>query len=545
MLDMTGYKSSEEDSLRAEVVARQILSEEVEEHYDIGSLIGADEKGNLWIYSSEEAKDAASKKILFGGMAAAAMVPSDASSDPGYQSDDSQSQASADLAAARRQLEHKVSDSAIGMTTPPDSPGADSGTPEPSKNYAKTLRLTSDQLKGLNLKPGANPMSFTVNRATCQANMYLWRYDVPIVVSDVDGTITKSDALGHVLNMIGRDWTHLGVAKLFSDIVANGYNILYLTSRSVGQADSTRNYLTNISQEGFKLPKGAVIMSPDRTLSALRREVYLRKPEVFKMACLRDIMSLFAPHRKTPFYAGFGNRLTDALSYRSVNIPATRIFTIDTNAEVRLHLPSLNSYKTAYTSMRDTIDHFFPPVGMLLSEGGEEFTDFKYWRDDTLGLEDFELSESESEDDEDGRLSRHQTRRGRSGQGRSHRHRGEYDGSVSGEDDELDEEDEEDEDEDDEVFSDELGESYISQDSLDRGGSFESGRGSGELPPMPSIDDVATGGLPESGVGGGMREDEYHRESTSASVQEGEADDELDLIAEAAGRDARTASGAR
>src|SRR6201999_3562877 len=93
--------------------------------------------------------------------------------------------------------------------------------------------------------------------------------------------------------MIGRDWTHIGVAKLYTDIVANGYNILYLTSRSVGQADTTRGYLNGVVQDGYKLPKGPVIMSPDRTMAALRREVYLRKPEVFKMACLRDIMNLF------------------------------------------------------------------------------------------------------------------------------------------------------------------------------------------------------------------------------------------------------------
>jgi phosphatidate phosphatase LPIN len=58
MLDMTGYKSSEDDALRAEVIARKILSEELEGNYDIGALIGADEHGNLWVYSSEEAKEA-------------------------------------------------------------------------------------------------------------------------------------------------------------------------------------------------------------------------------------------------------------------------------------------------------------------------------------------------------------------------------------------------------------------------------------------------------------------------------------------------------
>ena len=392
MLDMTGYKSNDEDALRTEVIARRILAEELEGNYDIGALIGADEQGNLWIYRSEKAKEAASHKIGLRGLAAAPAV-NDAASDPGYHSDD-------ETVSARRPSEishHRTKSDAgpIGLVTPPHTPPTGiSGGGDPNRNYAKTLRLTSDQLKALHLKPGANSMSFSVNRAICQAHMYYWKYDVPIVISDIDGTITKSDALGHVLNMIGRDWTHIGVAKLYSDIVANGYNLLYLTSRSVGQADTTRAYLNGVSQEGFRLPRGPVIMSPDRTMAALRREIYLRKPEVFKMACLRDILNLFS-QKRNPFYAGFGNRLTDALSYRSVNIPSTRIFTINSNAEVSLDLLSLNKYKSSYVTMREIVDHFFPPVGLLVTGGGEEYTDFNYWRDTPGEIDDFSESDSE------------------------------------------------------------------------------------------------------------------------------------------------------
>jgi phosphatidate phosphatase LPIN len=386
-LDMTGYKSSEEEALRAEVVARNILSDELAGDYDIGALIGADENGNLWIYSSEESKNAAMQKTSMTVLGAHP-VQSDAVSDPGYQSDSGQSDEGTQYANFRRD-----SDSALGSSAP-HSPEAHKGE---TRNYAKTLRLTSDQLKALNLKPGANEMSFTVNRSKCSAYMFYWRHDVPIVISDIDGTITKSDALGHVLTMIGRDWTHQGVAKLYTDIINNGYNIFYLTSRSVGMADTTRAYMNGVVQDNYRLPPGPVIMSPDRTIAALRREVYLRKPEVFKMACLRDIMQLFdKPVHQTPFYAGFGNRLTDALSYRSVNIPSTRIFTINSNAEVSLDVLSLNSYKTGYASMREIVDHFFPPVGLLVPAGGENYTDFNYWRDKPLDIEDF----TDSEDDD-------------------------------------------------------------------------------------------------------------------------------------------------
>lgn len=405
MLDMTGYKSNEETALRAEVIARKILAEELEGNYDIGALIGADEHGNLWIYSSEEAREAANRRVTFNSMRPDTVMSEDAISDPGYHSDGDHSVSDTGLETRHHRTQ---SDVQPGFPTPPQTPPHDS-LGELSRNYAKTLRLTSDQLKALDLKPGANTMSFSVNKATCTATMYLWSGNTPIVISDIDGTITKSDALGHVLNMIGRDWTHAGVAKLYTDIVNNGYNVMYLTSRSVGQADTTRAYLYGVCQDGYRLPKGPVIMSPDRTMAALRREIYLRKPEVFKMACLRDILGLFNG-KENPFYAGFGNRLTDALSYRSVNIPSSRIFTINSNAEVSLDLLSLNKYRSSYVSMRELLDHFFPPTSLLVQAGGEDFTDFTYWRDLPQDLEDFSSTDSEEEDEEeeddyDGELS--------------------------------------------------------------------------------------------------------------------------------------------
>ena len=263
--------------------------------------------------------------------------------------------------------------------------------------------------------------------------------------------------------MIGRDWTHTGVAKLYTDIAANGYNILYLTSRSVGQADTTRTYLDGIIQEGHKLPKGPVILSPDRTIAALRREIYLRKPEVFKMACLRDIGTLFGKDRN-PFYAGFGNRLTDALSYRSVNIPQNRIFTINPNAEVSIDILTLKKYKSSYVSMRELVDHFFPPVGLLVESGGEEFTDFSYWRNPVLAVEDF----SDSESDEDDHLplqTRQTTRITRERTSEDER----SDEEVA--DDEYEEDEEEAEEEDDR--QDAQTESYMSRDSVNERGKLD------------------------------------------------------------------------
>ena len=194
MLDMTGYKSSEDQALRAEAIARKILAEELEGNYDIGALIGADEHGNLWIYSSEEAKFAARRRIglqsLDPGPLSHHAIPSDAASDPGYRDDDEPDEVKPTY-NARHQRARSDGSPETPIVTPHGLSAEFLSSGDPNRNYAKTLRLTSEQLKALGLKPGANAMSFSVNRATCQASMYYWTYDIPIVISDIDGTITK------------------------------------------------------------------------------------------------------------------------------------------------------------------------------------------------------------------------------------------------------------------------------------------------------------------------------------------------------------------
>lgn len=111
---------------------------------------------------------------------------------------------------------------------------------------------------------------------TFTTNIYLWRYDVPKVVSDVDGKSLNPIRWAQVLTMIGRDWTHIGVAKLYTDIVNNVYNIIYVTSHGMGLADSTNACLNGVLQESYLLPKGPMILSLDLTIPALRREIYLR-----------------------------------------------------------------------------------------------------------------------------------------------------------------------------------------------------------------------------------------------------------------------------
>mmetsp|Transcript_7664 Transcript_7664/g.10853 ORF Transcript_7664/g.10853 Transcript_7664/m.10853 type:complete len:105 (-) Transcript_7664:800-1114(-) len=101
--------------------------------------------------------------------------------------------------------------------------------------------------------------------------------------------------MGHVMPRFGHDWSHAGICNLFQKINKNGYQVLYLTARAIGQANSSRNYIMNLRQDTDlkRLPEGPLIMSPDRLLRSFNREVILRKPQVFKIACLKNILKLF------------------------------------------------------------------------------------------------------------------------------------------------------------------------------------------------------------------------------------------------------------
>jgi phosphatidate phosphatase LPIN len=76
--------------------------------------------------------------------------------------------------------------------------------------------------------------------------MYLWDHNTRIVISDIDGTVTKSDVLGQIMPRLGRDWSHIGICKFYTSIKANGYEMMYLTSRPIGFADTTREYMKSI-----------------------------------------------------------------------------------------------------------------------------------------------------------------------------------------------------------------------------------------------------------------------------------------------------------
>ncbi|KAJ3669163.1 hypothetical protein LUZ60_011113 [Juncus effusus] len=248
----------------------------------------------------------------------------------------------------------------------------------PRKQFVRANLPTNEQIALLNLKEGQNNITFSFTtrvfgKQQVDAHIYLWKWNARIVISDVDGTITKSDVLGQFMPLVGKDWTQSGVARLFSAIKENGYQLLFLSARAIVQAYLTRSFLNNLKQDGKALPNGPVVISPDGLFPSLYREVIRRAPHEFKIACLEDIKALF-PSDYNPFYAGFGNRDTDELSYRKIGIPKGKIFIINPKGEVAIN--NCTDVKS-YTSLHTLVNDMFPPTSLVEQE---DFNAWNYWK---------------------------------------------------------------------------------------------------------------------------------------------------------------------
>ncbi|KAE8729186.1 Phosphatidate phosphatase PAH2 [Hibiscus syriacus] len=250
--------------------------------------------------------------------------------------------------------------------------------PNQMKKMIRAITPTSEQLASLNIKDGMNHITFTfstpmLGKQQVDARIYLWKWNTRVVISDVDGTITKSDVLGQFMPLVGIDWSQTGVAHLFSAIKENGYQLLFLSARAISQAYITRQFLVNLKQDGKALPDGPIVISPDGLFPSLYREVIRRAPHEFKIACLEEIKALF-PSDCNPFYAGFGNRDTDEISYVKVGISRGKIFIINPKGEVAVNR---RVDTKSYSSLHALVHGMFPPT---TSSEQEDFNSWNFWK---------------------------------------------------------------------------------------------------------------------------------------------------------------------
>ena len=187
------------------------------------------------------------------------------------------------------------------------------------------------------------------------ASLHLVSSSARIVVTDIDGTVTKSDIRGVLLPALGlSDWKHSGVVPLYHQISRQGNTLLYLTNRAIGQADITRDYIFSLEEGGVAMPPGPVLLQIDSVVGALKTEVIKGQPELNKIVALSKIRGLFPSN---PFVAGFGNTEWDILAYKALSIDPDMIFHVMEDSSLVVEGTGL---PTSYSNIINNVTNLFP-----------------------------------------------------------------------------------------------------------------------------------------------------------------------------------------
>src|SRR5271169_6616911 len=64
MLDVQGYKSSQDDTREFDSLAKEIFQQDTSTGSSLDTLVGHDQNGNLWVYASQEAKLSAEQQSI-------------------------------------------------------------------------------------------------------------------------------------------------------------------------------------------------------------------------------------------------------------------------------------------------------------------------------------------------------------------------------------------------------------------------------------------------------------------------------------------------
>ena len=203
--------------------------------------------------------------------------------------------------------------------------------------FAGGSRPGAAALERWGLRPGSNALTFEFGRQVAEARAFLWDAGDRVVVCDVDGTITASDVRGFLDSTMSAapSFAHGGVCAFLGGVVAPRARVLYLTSRPVALAASTRAFLASLRQGRDGLPDGPLVTSGEGLLGAVYAEVVAKTPDVFKTRALLDVAAAFGSDPgASPVLVGFGDRHTHARAHARAGVADDRNFSIDARSRL-------------------------------------------------------------------------------------------------------------------------------------------------------------------------------------------------------------------
>ena len=170
--------------------------------------------------------------------------------------------------------------------------------------------------------------------------------DQPLIVSDVDGTLTSSeDAFFETIALGIEPDPQPGAADAYQDAATRGYQLVYVTARGGQYTSDTRRWLDD---QGF--PRGPVRLSPS----------FLTLPGGDTIDYKTSTISALASD--LPIAMGVGNRQSDVTAYSAVGLAGAQTFvklpeyqselqgSLDTGAAI-----GFDTYQELQTSYIDTL----------------------------------------------------------------------------------------------------------------------------------------------------------------------------------------------
>jgi len=207
-----------------------------------------------------------------------------------------------------------------------------------SNSQSTTASQNNKQTKSI-LTPGRNLLRYTLHSpsntiiASTTCHIYLWSSSDKVIISDVDGTITKSDIRGVYDTIIQDNFTycHVGICEFFHSLVTESnvsktddrtreveqqdndhdegqVRFFYLTARPIRLISQTRKLLQSLKQpcslsKGSKmygLPPGPILCNTGALSSVLYSELWAKNTHQFKAdACIRQVLLPFVAARGT------------------------------------------------------------------------------------------------------------------------------------------------------------------------------------------------------------------------------------------------------
>ena len=181
-----------------------------------------------------------------------------------------------------------------------------------------------------------------------------------MVITDVDGTITKSDIGGFIGgSILGRQVSHPGVVEFFERVSSQGYIVVYLTARPIAFDGVTREYLFGTLQnvsglaDHYSIPNGPLFLSPISAEAALTADA-----DVMKRRTIKSLLDLFDV-KQDVVEGAYGNKNTDTEAYLESGIREDRVFQINETSKM-INVGTRNI--STYNLQKNTIDEYYPKI---------------------------------------------------------------------------------------------------------------------------------------------------------------------------------------